>query len=69
MAIHELYLLQPGVRPNQIAPRHHQYYGAIPNALADQSRCQIYIMLGLSLSFALTNQVLDLQSVVLHTAA
>ena len=30
--IHELYLLQPGVQPTQIAPRHHQYYGAVPNA-------------------------------------
>ena len=23
----ELYLLQPGVQPNQIVPRHHHYYG------------------------------------------
>jgi hypothetical protein len=26
MLICELYLLQQGVQPNQIAPRHHQYY-------------------------------------------
>jgi hypothetical protein len=32
LPIRELYLLQPGVQPNQIAPRHHQYYGAVPNA-------------------------------------
>ena len=32
-----LYLLQPGVQPNQIAPCHHQHYGVIPNAQADQS--------------------------------
>ena len=31
MPIRELYLLQPGVQPNQIAPRHHQYYEAVPN--------------------------------------
>ncbi len=39
MPIHELYLLQPGLQPNQIAPRHQQIndYGAVPNARADQS--------------------------------
>ena len=29
-------LLQPGMRPNQITPRHHQYCGAIPNSRANQ---------------------------------
>ena len=29
MPIRELCLLQPGVQPNQIAPHHHQHYGAV----------------------------------------
>ena len=37
MPMCELYLLQPRVQPNQIAPCHHQYQGAVPNARADQS--------------------------------
>ena len=62
-------LLQPGVLPNQIAPRHNQYYyGAVPNALADQPG-DIFLfnnLLGLSLPLALTNQVLDLHECGLH---
>ena len=63
MPIRELYLLQPGVQPNQIALRHHQYYGAVSNARADQSGARsscLIILLGLSVPFTLTNQVLDI---------
>ena len=67
MPISELYLLQPGVQPNQIiAPRHHQYYGAVPNAQADQSgtRSPCSIIIAMAVPTIRSDQ--PRSSVVLH---
>ena len=59
--------------PNQIAPRHHQYYyGAVPNAQADPPGDRLMQssyseIVGLCLLLALTNQVLNLHKCGLHT--